>query len=176
MEQNDNLIIPIRHVQFSNLPSKKIQSKSYISILREKICDSNGNFRVYIIIPYISNLGLIDDVQDILNVTSHKDQAPSPELMVEELKVMIGEQNGLKFTDKGIMIKVPPSAYHLDYNISVSPSDIKFLENIPEGDHIMSIDLHKIDVLMKIWDGIDIQHNMTILNYGLKDMTLSNQR
>ena len=86
MEQNDNLIIPIRHVQFSNLPSKKIQSKSYISILREKICDSNGNFRVYIIIPYISNLGLIDDVQDILNVTSHKDQAPSPELMVKELK------------------------------------------------------------------------------------------
>ena len=89
---------------------------------------------------------------------------------------MIGEQNGLKFIDKGIVIKVPPSAYHLDYNISVGPSDIKFLENIPEGDHIMSIDIHKIEVLKKIWDDIDIQQNMTTLNYELADITLSNQK
>ena len=61
--------------------------------------------------------------------------------MVEELKTMIGEHNGLTFTKKGIVIKVPPSAYNLDYNISISPNDIKLLENIPEGEHIMFINI-----------------------------------
>ena len=75
--------------------------------------------------------------------------------MIEELWEIFGELNGLKINHRGIVIKVPYNAYHLDYDLCISQSKVKYLDNIPEKDHIILINMHKIEVLKTIWDDVN---------------------